>query len=162
MYFEPLSESHSLALLDFELINQEFFEEVIAPRNDDFYSIAGVQKHITSQVTKTDVPAFVFVDNSQIIARANIRNIGNDGSAEIGYRVAETTTGSGVGSMSVARLVEEAVALNLRQLTAYVMGNNPASEKVLVKNGFQLNLCLPRGFQHQGTTINGFKYQRLV
>lgn len=46
MRFESLNQTHVHKLYDFELQNRAFFENVIAPRGDGFYSIAGIKKHI--------------------------------------------------------------------------------------------------------------------
>lgn len=163
MLFESLNKSHADQLLTFELENRAFFESVIAPREDGFYSVAGVLNHIDHLLTlhrRSLTYPYVLVQHGIIIARANIKELQSDGIAEIGYRVGKTVAGKGVGSLCVAHLVNTGKMLGLKQLCAFVMNNNPASEKVWLKNGFMLTLCVPNGFIHQGKLCHGFKYHR--
>ncbi len=163
MLFESLNKSHAYQILAFELENREFFESVIAPREEIFYSLAGVLEHIENLLTlnsQSFIYPYVLVQNGSIIARANIKEMQSGGVAEIGYRVGKTHAGKGVGSLCVAHLVNTGINLGLKQLSAFVINNNPASEKVLLKNGFRLNLCIPNGFVHQGRLFHGFNYRR--
>lgn len=163
MKFEALNKSHAKQLLKFELENQAFFETVIAARGADFYTHTGISQHIDSMtIQHSNGIAFPFVllENESIIARANIKNIQPGGIGEIGYRVSRNETGRGVGSVCVKHLICAAKTSHLAQLLAVVINNNPASEKVLMKNGFQLNVCLPNRFIHQGSLYHGFEYIR--
>ncbi len=165
MHFESLDITHTEQLLAFELENRAYFESVIASRGTDFYSMLGVSQHIKSLLKlkrQSLAYSFVLVNNGFIIARANIKDIHRDGIAEIGYRVGESAAGRGVGSLCVAHLVNTAINLKLKQLCAFVINNNPASEKVLFNNGFQLDLCIPNGFVHQGRPCHGFQYIRAL
>lgn len=163
MFFESLNKSHADQLLAFELENREFFESVIAPREEVFYSPAYVLAHIENLLNlnrqSLNYP-YVLVQNGSIIARANIKEMQSGGVAEIGYRVGKIHAGKGIGSLCVAHLVNTGINLGLKQLSAFVINNNPASEKVLLKNGFRLDLCLPNRFVHQGRLCHGFNYRR--
>jgi ribosomal-protein-alanine N-acetyltransferase len=161
MIFETLKESHAPKLLAFELESREHFESLIAPRDISFYSLLGVQKHI-KELQHISGKYFVLIKNDAIIARANIKNIQSNGNAEIGYRVGKHEAGKGIGTTCVKFLVSVAKELGLNFLSAFVICNNPASEKVLLNNGFHLDLCLPNGFEHNGKSFHGFKYLRAV
>lgn len=161
MHFESLNESHARKLLAFELENREHFESFIAPRDISFFSPMGVQQHIR-EVQSNSGKFFVLLKNDAIIARANIKCIQFNGQAEIGYRVGKHETGKGIGTICVKYLIDVAKEQGLDFLTAVVMDNNVASEKVLLNNGFQLDLCIPNGFLHQGKSMHGFKYLRPV
>lgn len=161
MIFEYLNESHARKLLAFELENREHFESFIAPRDISFYSHPGVKKHI-AELQHLSAKSFILFKNSVIIARANIKNIQLNGNAEIGYRVSKCATGQGIGTICVKYLVSISRELDLKFLSAYVINNNPASKKVLLNNGFYLDLCIPNGFEHQGKSFHGFKYLRAV
>lgn len=77
----------------------------------------------------------------------------------IWYLVGEAAaTGRGVASRAVALLVEHAfIELDLHSLEASVLEGNPASERVLLKNGFQRV-----GVLHQSVFIGGQPADRTV
>ncbi|MEE3058168.1 MAG: GNAT family protein, partial [Pseudomonadota bacterium] len=91
-------------------------------------------------------------------ARANIKNRAGD-KAEIGYRVAEKDCGKGIASRCVSFLIEEAKSMGIKLLTAEVMDNNAASEKVLIKNGFSPKLCFRRKYRHLGAFHNSIYFE---
>jgi ribosomal-protein-alanine N-acetyltransferase len=60
-----------------------------------------------------------------------------DGTAELGYRVAQHVAGRGVATAAVRELCRLAVARHgLRRLRAATPHNNAASQRVLTKAGF--------------------------
>lgn len=138
MKFEPLTTEHVAALLDFELTNKAWFESVIAPRNDDFYSLQGVNKHIAEtleQVSKNTFFSGVMTDNGVIIARANLKDISTD-LAYVGYRVGKDALSKGIATKCLVELINKAKKMGVRTLKAQVLTNNPASARVLEKQGF--------------------------
>lgn len=138
MQFETLSLSHVNRLLDFELKNRAWFESVISPREEYFYSGAGVLAHVNEMMKDMEYGTgfnAVITKQDVIIARANLKHI-KDGEAEVGYRVCSEYTGQGVGSFCLSVLIDNAIELNINKLTAYVLGNNGASRRVLEKQGF--------------------------
>lgn len=164
MYFESVAEKHVLSLLDFERSNKAYFEMSIAPRDAGFYSLDGVGYHVSELLylqQQKRAWGYVLVDeqqNNQIVARANIKN--REGhKAEIGYRVAEEECGKGIASRCVSFLINEAKSMGITMLTAEVMDNNPASEKVLIKSGFNPTLCFRQKYQHQGTLYNSIYFE---
>ncbi|WP_284218622.1 GNAT family N-acetyltransferase [Agaribacter marinus] len=165
MLFESLNETHTDKLLAFELENREYFESFIASREETFYSLTGVSNHIQELQDlqqKSEAMSFVLMQEGCVIARANIKNIQLNGSAEIGYRVGIGASNRGIGSLCVNHLVCISENLNLKHLSAFVIDNNPASKKVLLKNGFHLDLCIPNSFEHQGQFYHGFEYLHIL
>ncbi len=165
MHFEQLNENHVERLLAFERENKVFFDHVITARTATFFSVDGVANHINDLLTlqqQTSAYSFVLMANDAIIGRANIKNVLHNTSAEIGYRVAQQFTGRGIGSLCVQHLISVSATLNLTKLHAYVMANNPASERILVKNSFSQTLCFPKHYLHQGQLLHGFQYTRIV
>jgi RimJ/RimL family protein N-acetyltransferase len=61
---------------------------------------------------------------------------GADGEKEIGYWIGRIFWGRGYASSAVRLLVEEAQRRGISRLHAYVFPDNPASMRVLEKNGF--------------------------
>ena len=164
MHFESIAEKHVLSLLDFEHKNKDYLEKSIAPRDEGFYSLEGVGYHINELLylqKQRKACGYVLIGDHQdksIIARANLKNIiGN--TAEIGYRVAEKESGKGIASRCVRFLIEQAKVSGLTMLTAEVMDNNPASDKVLIKNGFAPTICFPRKYRHRGVVYNSIYYE---
>ena len=129
-------------LLQFELENRQWFEQTISPRGDYFYSAAAVQDHIRAYLIAKQQSRFhacvVLDDDGQIIARANLREINLKKSiAEVGYRVGRLHAGKGIASAATAHLMVLAYThWKLNQLSGFVSVNNPASARVLEKNGF--------------------------
>jgi len=140
MVFEALCQSHVNMLLDFELKNKEWFESFIEPRSNDFYSHSGVSKHIDSllnQINSGNAFCGIVLKHNAIVARANLKNI-SDQSAYVGYRVGKDFTSQGVASYCLEKLIDIGKSkLNLKQLKAQVLNNNPASMHILHKFGFE-------------------------
>jgi len=79
----------------------------------------------------------VLVDeDGSVLGRFNLYDI-NDGTAELGYRVAQHVAGRGVTTATVRELCRLASArVGLRELRAATARENVASQKVLTKAGF--------------------------
>jgi ribosomal-protein-alanine N-acetyltransferase len=139
MEFETLSQHHSKQLLEFEVKNRLWFESFIEPRETDFYTHEGVNKHInllSKQMRTKEGYSGVLVLNGQIVARANLKDISNK-SGFVGYRVAQDFSSQGLASYCLSKLLSVAQnELELQQLKAMVLENNPASMRVLQKHGF--------------------------
>jgi len=141
MHLELLDEKHLEALLSFELENRTYFETLIQSRGMGFYRKTVILEHIRDLVTDYEAGeklSSLVIKNKQVIARANIKCINDEhASAEVGYRVAENNAGQGVASFALAGLIQVAkTQLALKSLSAWVMSNNPASARVLEKQGF--------------------------
>jgi [ribosomal protein S5]-alanine N-acetyltransferase len=71
-----------------------------------------------------------------VLGRFNLYRL-YDGTATLGYRVAERVAGRGVATAAVAELCQLAVSQHgLRELRAATSGANVASQKVLTNAGF--------------------------
>jgi len=141
MQLELLSEHHLKKLFDFELENRSWFESLIDPRDKDFYSLQGVEQHINAELDKVNSgSAFcgLLLKDNEIVARANLRNI-NSNKASVGYRVSKRFISQGYASFCLASLVEIAKReFRVKSLEAKVLENNPASKRVLLKQGFEI------------------------
>ena len=68
------------------------------------------------------------------------------GSTEIGYSISADWRGQGLATELVAGLVQQAEATGMvRQLIAHTDANNPASQQVLLRNGFEATGSVPDG-----------------
>ncbi|MBB6521416.1 GNAT family N-acetyltransferase [Pseudoteredinibacter isoporae] len=157
MIVKPLAINHLQALLQFELENRAWFESLIEPRGDDFYTLDGVAAHIGEWVEKVHqgrAYSVLLFDEDVVVARGNLKGI-SDGSAEVGYRVAQQQGSKGLASLCLSHLISEARnTFKLRELQARVLDNNPASFRVLQKQGFEKFECLPESINIQGQDWN--------
>lgn len=77
-------------------------------------------------------------DDGSVIGRFNLRGI-EDGTAVLGYRVAQEVSGRGVATAAVEQLCRDAaVTLGLHTIRAATSDANVASRRVLGKAGFVL------------------------
>ena len=153
MKFELLCKHHLKQLLRFELENRSWFESLIAPRGNAFYSEQGVSAHIEVEIDKVNsgnAYCGLLIQNNEIVARANLRNICAK-KAIVGYRVSKRFTSKGYASFCLAELVKIAkIEFGVQALEAKVLDNNPASKHILLKNGFKVIGNIPNF-----VTLNG-------
>jgi [ribosomal protein S5]-alanine N-acetyltransferase len=126
------------AVLAFELANRAYFARFIADRGDDFYE-RYAERH-RDLLTAQDSGACIFhvlIDRDGAVSgRFNLYDIA-DGSAVVGYRVAQRVAGQGVASAALRELCRLAQAdYGLWMLTADTTANHRASQRVLEKAGF--------------------------
>ena len=75
-------------------------------------------------------------EDGSVLGRFNLYDL-EDGTAELGYRVAQHAAGRGVATATVRELCQLAAARHgLRTLRAATSHENVASQKVLAKAGF--------------------------
>ncbi len=149
MKFEVLSLEHTNALLEFELSNRAWFESMIAPRAETFYSLAGVRQHIAElneAMLLNSSYSLVLVSKGVIVARANLKDITKE-TAYVGYRVSKSHLSQGFASRCLVELVVKAQQLAIKTLKAQVLDNNPASSKVLEKQGFSKQETITEFYQ---------------
>jgi ribosomal-protein-alanine N-acetyltransferase len=135
---QRLRADHAPAVLAFELANRAYFAASISDRGDEFYEQFTEQHHAMLAEQEAGTCAFhVLVgDDGSILGRFNLFGI-EDGTAELGYRVARHVAGRGVATATVRDLCRLAAAqYGLRMLRAATSYGNIASQKVLTKAGF--------------------------
>lgn len=135
---ELLRADHAEALLAFERENREYFAASIPDRGDDYFTefAARHAQLLQSQAAGTDYFHVLVADTGEIVGRVNLVEV-KDASAELGYRIAEAVAGRGVATAAVAEIRKlAATAYGLTSLRAKVTLDNPASHRVLERNGF--------------------------
>jgi ribosomal-protein-alanine N-acetyltransferase len=134
----PLGPEHEQAVRAFELENRDYFRGFVSDRGDDYFEHYS-QRHRALLIEQhAGVCAFhVLVDeDGRVVGRFNLYDLA-DGSAEVGYRVAESVAGSGVATSAVLELCRIARDDHaLTELTAEASATNLASHRVLEKAGF--------------------------
>jgi ribosomal-protein-alanine N-acetyltransferase len=164
MKFEILSMRHLRPLLEFELNNRTWFESMIAPRAESFYSVLGVQQQIEDMLegmSSNFLFAGVLMNDSAVVARANLKDI-SGGTAYVGYRVAESFLSKGLASRCLTELILKSQELGIQTLKAQVLDNNPASARVLEKQGFEVLETINDFCQHNGQLHHCTVYIKLL
>ena len=133
-----LRADHGPAVLAFELANRAYFAASISDRGDEFFAQFTERHNALLAEQEGGSCAFhVLVDDDgSVLGRFNLVGI-EDGTAELGYRVAQHAAGRGVATATVRELCRLAAArYGLRTLRAATTHGNVASQKVLAKAGF--------------------------
>ncbi|OCA90821.1 hypothetical protein A8F94_02810 [Bacillus sp. FJAT-27225] len=156
----------ALELLQFELKNKLFFEKFVPPRAEDYLTLAGIQKSISSMLESRETDEyylFLIINNQdRIVGRAKVFTIDRvKGSAEIGFRIAEDQAGKGIMSQAVTQLEKIAsMRLGLWMLEAVVMEGNLASKRVLEKSGFRSERFMEKALLFNGEKRDAFLYKK--
>ena len=135
---KQLNAGHAPAVLAFELANRAYFAASVSDRGDEFYHHFADRHSALLAEQETGNSAFhvLVAEDGSVLGRFNLYDI-KDGTAVLGYRVAEHVAGRGVATATVRELCLLAPArYGLRTLRAATAHTNPASRKVLAKAGF--------------------------
>ncbi|MCO6008260.1 GNAT family N-acetyltransferase [Actinoallomurus purpureus] len=135
---ERLRAGHAPAVLAFELANRVYFAASVSDRGDEFYDRFTERHSALLAEQEAGICAFyvLVADDGSVLGRFNLYDL-NDGTARLGYRVAQQVAGRGVATKSVRELCRIAAARHgLRTLRAATSHDNAASQKVLTKAGF--------------------------
>jgi RimJ/RimL family protein N-acetyltransferase len=135
---QPLRADHASAVLAFELVNRDYFAASISDRGDEFFD-KFTERHntlLTEQEAGMGAYYLLVDEEGSVLGRFNLFFTG-EGTANLGYRVAQHVSGHGVATATVRELCRLAVDRHgLRTLKAATSGTNIASQKVLTKSGF--------------------------
>ena len=135
---QRLRADHAPAVLAFELANRAYFAGFISDRGDEFFD-QFTERHndlLAEQEAGVCIFHVLVGEDGSVLGRFNLVHI-EDGTAELGYRVAQHVAGRGVATTTVRELCRLAAAqYGLRSLRAATSRQNVASQKVLTKAGF--------------------------
>ena len=135
---QQLRADHAPAVLAFELANRTYFAAFISDRGDDFFAQFTERHSALLAEQEAGICAFyvLVADDGSVLGRFNLYDL-KDGTAKLGYRVAQHVAGRGVATATVRELCGLAAAqYGLRTLKAATSRENAASQKVLTKAGF--------------------------
>jgi ribosomal-protein-alanine N-acetyltransferase len=135
---ERLRSDHAGATLAFEVANRAYFAASISDRGDEFYEQFS-ERH-RELLVEQDAGRCIFhvlVDgDGTVVGRFNLYDLA-DGTAEVGYRVAERVAGQGLATSTLRTLCRLAAEqYELTTLKATTAKDNVASQRVLEKAGF--------------------------
>jgi len=139
-----LSKSNAAELLEFEKENKDFFETVIPPRDQGYYSIENLESILEEiEEEQKDGLCYMYLirnENSELVGRVNLFSVvrGIFQKAEIGYRIGKDYNGKGYGTKAVGLVCNEAFTTHgLHRLEAGTSSKNIGSQVILIKNGFE-------------------------
>jgi [ribosomal protein S5]-alanine N-acetyltransferase len=135
---QRLDADHAPAVLAFELANRAYFAASISDRGDEFFDQFTDRHSALLAEQEAGICAFyvLVAEDGSVLGRFNLYRF-EDGTAELGYRVAQHVAGRGVATATVRELCRLAAARHgLRTLRAATASENAASRKVLAKAGF--------------------------
>ncbi|TYB99552.1 GNAT family N-acetyltransferase [Micromonospora sp. WP24] len=136
---QRLTTGHADALLDFERDNREFFARSVPDRGDDYFTgFATRQAELLAEQAAGLCHFHVLVDaDGSVLGRFNLVDVSADGSADLGFRVAERATRRGVATDAVRRVCALArEGYGLHRLYASAALENAGSLGVLRRTGF--------------------------
>ncbi len=135
---QRLRSDHAEALLEFELTNRAYFAATVPDRGDDFYQRFAERYNALLADQDAGIGAFhvLVAEDGAVLSRFNLEFVG-DGTAQLGYRVAQGVAGRGVATASIQELCRlAAVTYTLRTLRAATARDTVASQTVLAKTWF--------------------------
>ena len=107
---------------------------------------------------------WVIVDGDEIVGRVNLSDIvrGAFLNANLGYWIDARCTGRGLATTAVGIAVHSARELGLHRVQAGTLVHNPASQKVLERNGFERFGLARRYLRIAGEWQDHVMFQRLL
>jgi [ribosomal protein S5]-alanine N-acetyltransferase len=135
---QRLRADHAAAVLAFEVENRAYFARSISDRGDEFFDrFAELHTELLAEQEAGGGAFHVLVaDDGSVVGRFNLLLAG-DGTAELGYRVAQHVAGRGVATATVRELCRLAAArYGLHTIRAATTHTNAASQRVLTRAGF--------------------------
>ncbi|MFJ6728379.1 GNAT family N-acetyltransferase [Streptomyces sp. NPDC091281] len=135
---EQLDACHAPAVLAFELANRAYFAASVSDRGDEFFDQFSDRHSALLAEQAAGICAFyvLVAEDGSVLGRFNLYDFEN-GTADLGYRVAQHVAGRGVATATVRKQCRLAPARHgLRTLRAATAHANAASQKVLAKAGF--------------------------
>ncbi|WP_031087083.1 GNAT family N-acetyltransferase [Streptomyces sp. NRRL WC-3549] len=155
---QRLRADHAPALLAFERENRAYFAATVPDRGDAYFT--GFDTRLAELLAGQAAGEHHFhllTDTSgAVLGRVNLVDVA-DGSAELGYRIAERAAGQGLATAAAREVCRLArTGYGLRSLRAATTTDNGASRTVLTRAGF---------VECGGTTLSGLpglRYLRVL
>lgn len=135
---QRLRADHAPAILAFELDNRDYFAASVSDRGAEFFDRFAERHSAMLAEQEAGLGAFhvLVAEDGSVLGRFNLYRF-KDGTAELGYRVAQHVAGRGVATATVRELCGLAASrYGLRTLKAATSHENAASQTVLARAGF--------------------------
>lgn len=158
----------AVELTDVLRFNRAFLAPWEPVRADSYFTVDGQRADLewAAERRASDLayPFVILDDDGSIAGRININNVvrGAGQFASLGYWVAESANGRGVGTRAVKEASDYAFDhLNLHRLEAGTLVHNLGSQRVLEKNGFCYYGTAPALIRIAGVWQDHRLYQKL-
>ncbi|MFF3951709.1 GNAT family N-acetyltransferase [Streptomyces sp. NPDC001890] len=154
---QRLRPDHAPALLAFEQENRTYFAASVPDRGDAYFTdfAAVLTARLTEQAAGICHFHLLVAPEGEVLGRFNLVDV-TDGSAELGFRMAEKATRRGLATATVLHLCTRAATeYGLTTLHASATLDNTASRTVLTRTGF-----VPTGEKVQLSGKPGLRYVR--
>ncbi|MDT0446340.1 GNAT family N-acetyltransferase [Streptomyces johnsoniae] len=135
---QSLRREHAPALLAFERENRAYFAASIPDRGDDYFTHFDARHSEILAEQAAGLHRFhVLVGmGGEVLGRVNLIDVA-DGSADLGYRIAEKAARRGLATSAVRQVITlAATAYGLTALRAATTVDNAGSRAVLARTGF--------------------------
>jgi ribosomal-protein-alanine N-acetyltransferase len=129
---------HAPALLAFEQENRVYFAASIPDRGDDYFAGFDARHRdlLAEQAAGLHHFHLLIGEGGEVLGRVNLVDV-RDGSAELGYRIAEKAANQGLATAAVKQICAlAAVEYGLTTLRAVTTLDNAGSRAVLARTGF--------------------------
>ncbi|MEV0719083.1 GNAT family N-acetyltransferase [Asanoa sp. NPDC050611] len=136
---QRLDPDHATELLRFERENRAYFARFISDRGDDYFATFAARhaELLAEQAAGLHHLHLLIDDNGAVLGRFNLIDV-TDGTADLGFRMAEHAAGRGLATRTVGEICELArTAYGLHRLFAGAHLENLGSRTVLRRNGFR-------------------------
>lgn len=133
-----LRADHAPALLTFEQENRAFFAASVPDRGDDYFTdfAARHEALLAEQAAGTCQFHLLVAEDGEVLGRFNLMDAEN-GTADLGFRLAEKATGRGLATSAVRQIFKLCgTTYALTTLRAAATVTNTASRSVLTRTGF--------------------------
>ncbi|MCO1576861.1 GNAT family N-acetyltransferase [Crossiella sp. SN42] len=133
-----LRADHEAAVLAFELANRAYFAASVPDRGDDYFAHFAERHQALLAEQEAGICRFhlLVAEDGEVLGRVNLLDLA-DGSAELGFRIAEKAAGRGLATSAVHQICALAATdYGLTSLWARAAVRNAGSRAVLTKAGF--------------------------
>lgn len=154
-------------LFEFEMVNREYFEEMVPSRGDEFYNYDTFMERLGSLLKEQaqGLSSFFLIKNNDglILGRINIADIDEFKSlGYIGYRVGKDHIGKGLAQLALKLLADKMRNEGFERLLAKTTSNNIASQRILEKNGFIKRSTGDEEIMMNGQSVNFVHFIRFL
>lgn len=163
IYITKLHITDADNLLNFEIENRSFFEEMVPPRGDEYYNHGNFRSVLENLLEEQAIGRSHFYlikdKDASILGRINLVDIDEAKKiGTLGYRVGKVHTGKGIANKALNLLITSITDANVKQIHAQTTTNNIASQKVLEKNGFERINTSTEEFDMNGQKVSFVYY----
>ncbi|MER8184822.1 GNAT family N-acetyltransferase [Kitasatospora sp. NPDC094015] len=164
----PVAEDDSPALLRAYLRNRDHLRRWDPRRDEEFFTPAGQAARLFEQLEQREAgrqAPYVLVGGGEVVGTVTLSNVvrGPLHSANLGYWIDAGYTGRGLASAAVTLVCRAAdQQLGLHRLEAGAATDNPGSQRVLLKSGFQVIGTAPKFLLVDGEWRDHVLFQKIL